>query len=146
MTALVGHDKDRTATVLDFAHRLLLASADTSSGEGALAGLLGELAKAYGCRGATILLADRDADALRTATAALDREGLDAHAEPVDICDAAAVDSLVERARALGPVGAVCLNAGVSGDTMSGGLARLDWSVPDGTDAVQRRSLRLASR
>jgi acyl-CoA thioesterase-1 len=27
-------------------------------------------------------------------------------------------------------------NAGVSGDTMSGGLARLDWSVPPGTDAV----------
>jgi acyl-CoA thioesterase-1 len=24
----------------------------------------------------------------------------------------------------------------VSGDTISGGLARLDWSVPDGTDAV----------
>jgi acyl-CoA thioesterase-1 len=27
-------------------------------------------------------------------------------------------------------------NAGVSGDTASGGLARLDWSVPDGTDLV----------
>jgi len=27
-------------------------------------------------------------------------------------------------------------NAGVSGDTASGGLSRLDWSVPDGTDAV----------
>lgn len=27
-------------------------------------------------------------------------------------------------------------NAGVSGDTTSGGLARLDWSIPDGTDAV----------
>ncbi|MCX7313205.1 MAG: arylesterase [Hyphomicrobiales bacterium] len=26
--------------------------------------------------------------------------------------------------------------AGVSGDTSTGGLARLDWSVPDGTDAV----------
>ncbi len=28
------------------------------------------------------------------------------------------------------------LNAGVSGDTASGGLERLDWSVPDGTDGV----------
>jgi acyl-CoA thioesterase-1 len=28
------------------------------------------------------------------------------------------------------------VNAGVSGDTASGGLARLDWSVPAGTDAV----------
>lgn len=27
-------------------------------------------------------------------------------------------------------------NAGVSGDTASGGLARLDWSVPEGTDGV----------
>jgi acyl-CoA thioesterase I len=27
-------------------------------------------------------------------------------------------------------------NAGVSGDTASGALARLDWSVPEGTDAV----------
>jgi acyl-CoA thioesterase I len=27
-------------------------------------------------------------------------------------------------------------NAGVSGDTTEGGLARLDWSVPDGTDGV----------
>lgn len=27
-------------------------------------------------------------------------------------------------------------NAGVSGDTASGGLGRIDWSIPDGTDAV----------
>lgn len=27
-------------------------------------------------------------------------------------------------------------NAGVSGDTTSAGLARLDWSIPDGTDGV----------
>lgn len=27
-------------------------------------------------------------------------------------------------------------NAGVSGDTASGGLSRLDWAVPEGTDAV----------
>ncbi|HEY0223916.1 MAG TPA: arylesterase [Pseudolabrys sp.] len=27
-------------------------------------------------------------------------------------------------------------NAGVSGDTATGGLERLDWSVPDGTEAV----------
>jgi acyl-CoA thioesterase I len=27
-------------------------------------------------------------------------------------------------------------NAGVGGDTATGGLARLDWSVPEGTDAV----------
>jgi acyl-CoA thioesterase I len=31
---------------------------------------------------------------------------------------------------------ATITNAGVSGDTASGGLERLDWSVPEGTDAV----------
>jgi acyl-CoA thioesterase I len=33
-------------------------------------------------------------------------------------------------------VAAQIVNAGVSGDTTSDGLARLDWSVPEGTDAV----------
>jgi len=33
-------------------------------------------------------------------------------------------------------VAAEVANAGVSGDTASDGLARLDWSVPQGTDAV----------
>jgi acyl-CoA thioesterase-1 len=33
-------------------------------------------------------------------------------------------------------VAAVIANAGVSGDTASGALARTDWSVPEGTDAV----------
>src|SRR5690606_25941049 len=30
----------------------------------------------------------------------------------------------------------VITNAGVSGDTSSGGLSRLDWSIPDGTQLV----------
>lgn len=33
-------------------------------------------------------------------------------------------------------IAATIVNAGVSGDTASGGLDRLDWSVPQGTDAV----------
>lgn len=33
-------------------------------------------------------------------------------------------------------VDAEIINAGVSGDTTAAGLARLDWSIPDGTDAV----------
>jgi acyl-CoA thioesterase-1 len=33
-------------------------------------------------------------------------------------------------------VAASVANAGVSGDTASGGLGRLDWSVPEGTEAV----------
>jgi acyl-CoA thioesterase I len=33
-------------------------------------------------------------------------------------------------------IAAAIVNAGVSGDTAAGALARLDWSVPDDTDAV----------
>ena len=42
---------------------------------------------------------------------------------------------LAEALKAKG-VAATVVNAGVSGDTTSGGRDRLDWSVPDGTDAV----------
>jgi acyl-CoA thioesterase I len=44
-------------------------------------------------------------------------------------------DKLQAALRAKGQDVAVA-NAGVSGDTTSGGLARLDWSVPDGTQLV----------
>ena len=42
---------------------------------------------------------------------------------------------LAEALKARG-IAATVANAGVSGDTASGGLARVDWSVPDGTDAA----------
>jgi acyl-CoA thioesterase I len=42
----------------------------------------------------------------------------------------------LQRALAAKGIATEIANAGVSGDTASGGLARLDWSVPDGTDAV----------
>ena len=42
----------------------------------------------------------------------------------------------LQRALSAKGLPATVANAGVSGDTASGGLARLDWSVPDGTDAV----------
>ncbi|UCI08295.1 arylesterase [Mesorhizobium sp. B1-1-8] len=45
------------------------------------------------------------------------------------------IDRLQEALQAKGH-DVVVANAGVSGDTTSGGLARLDWSVPDGTDLV----------
>jgi acyl-CoA thioesterase-1 len=48
----------------------------------------------------------------------------------------AAFPAVLERAlRAKGYAVSIA-NAGVSGDTTSGGLARLDWSIPDGTDGV----------
>jgi acyl-CoA thioesterase-1 len=49
--------------------------------------------------------------------------------------DAAFPSRLAAALKAKGIAVAVT-NAGVSGDTASGGLGRLDWSVPDGTDAV----------
>lgn len=42
---------------------------------------------------------------------------------------------LAEALKAKG-IAATIANAGVSGDTANGGLERLNWSVPDGTDAV----------
>ena len=49
--------------------------------------------------------------------------------------DAAFPERLAAALKAKG-VAATVGNAGVSGDTASGGLGRLDWSVPPGTDAV----------
>ena len=49
--------------------------------------------------------------------------------------DAAFPAKLAQALKAKG-VAANVANAGVSGDTASGGLGRLDWSVPEGTEAV----------
>ena len=49
---------------------------------------------------------------------------------------AAAFPEALERALKARGHDVQIVNAGVSGDTASGGLARLDWSVPDGTDGV----------
>jgi acyl-CoA thioesterase I len=48
----------------------------------------------------------------------------------------AAFPAKLERALKAKGLAVEIVNAGVSGDTAAGGLARLDWSVPDGTDAV----------
>ncbi|MGE0698713.1 MAG: arylesterase [Hyphomicrobiaceae bacterium] len=47
-----------------------------------------------------------------------------------------ALPTVIERLLKAGGQNVEIANAGVSGDTTSGGLARLDWAVPDGTDAV----------
>jgi acyl-CoA thioesterase-1 len=47
-----------------------------------------------------------------------------------------ALPAKLERALKAKGLAVEIANAGVSGDTAAGGLARLDWSVPDGTDAV----------
>jgi NAD(P)-dependent dehydrogenase (short-subunit alcohol dehydrogenase family) len=91
---------------------------------GGASGIGYSLAKAYGHRGASVLLVDRDETALQTALVSLKEDGIDAHGDAVDLCDPAAVDAAAERAESLGPIGAVCLNAGVSG----GGLNV--WETP----------------
>jgi acyl-CoA thioesterase-1 len=48
----------------------------------------------------------------------------------------AAFPAVLERALKARGHNVEIVNAGVSGDTASGGLDRLDWSVPDGTDGV----------
>jgi acyl-CoA thioesterase-1 len=50
--------------------------------------------------------------------------------------ESAAFPAQLEKALKANGVAVEVVNAGVSGDTSSGGLARLDWSVPQGTDAV----------
>ncbi|MGO4175678.1 arylesterase [Bosea sp. TAF32] len=48
----------------------------------------------------------------------------------------AAFPAVLEQALRRKGVAVEIVNAGVSGDTTQGGLERLDWSVPDGTDGV----------
>ncbi|WP_332839824.1 arylesterase [Methylobacterium sp. Leaf118] len=48
----------------------------------------------------------------------------------------AAFPAVLERALTAKGRSVEIANAGVSGDTTTGGLDRLDWSVPDGTDGV----------
>jgi acyl-CoA thioesterase-1 len=48
----------------------------------------------------------------------------------------AAFPARLEKALAAKGLSVTIANAGVSGDTASGGLARLEWSVPEGTEAV----------
>jgi len=52
------------------------------------------------------------------------------------LADGDSFPTRLQAALAAKGVAVTIANAGVSGDTASGGLARLDWSVPDGTDAV----------
>jgi acyl-CoA thioesterase-1 len=49
---------------------------------------------------------------------------------------AAAFPDRLQKALTANGIEVEMINAGVSGDTSSGGRDRLDWSVPDGTDAV----------
>jgi acyl-CoA thioesterase-1 len=60
----------------------------------------------------------------------------DSLAAGFDLPAAAAFPAVLERALAAEGYAVTIGNAGVSGDTATSGLARLDWSLPDGTDGV----------
>jgi NAD(P)-dependent dehydrogenase (short-subunit alcohol dehydrogenase family) len=81
---------------------------------GGASGIGYALAKAYGHRGASVLIADRDHSALQAGIASLTEAGIETHTHLVDLRDAGAVTTLAERAISIGPVSATCLNAGVS--------------------------------
>jgi NAD(P)-dependent dehydrogenase (short-subunit alcohol dehydrogenase family) len=70
---------------------------------GGASGIGYALANAYGQRGASVLIADRDEPDLKTAHARRTDEGIETHTQLVDLCDAAAVGGL---ARGGGPIGA----------------------------------------
>ena len=53
-----------------------------------------------------------------------------------NLAASAAFPAVMEQALRQKGLAVEIVNAGVSGDTTQGGLERLDWSVPDGTDGV----------
>jgi NAD(P)-dependent dehydrogenase (short-subunit alcohol dehydrogenase family) len=92
---------------------------------GGASGIGYALANAFGQRGASVLIADRDESALGLAHASLSDAGVETHTHLVDLCDAAAVIALAERATSIAPISAACLNAGVSGGGWN------IWETPD---------------
>ena len=56
---------------------------------GGASGIGYSLAKAYGLRGASLVIVDRDRQALEEAFASLAHDGIDATGHAIDLCDAA---------------------------------------------------------
>jgi NAD(P)-dependent dehydrogenase (short-subunit alcohol dehydrogenase family) len=85
------------------------------------------LARHYAAIGACVLVADIDQQGMDCAATELEECGATVVTVAVDLCDSDAVRGLAEAASDLGPVTAVCLNAGVmaSGTTV--------WETPDET-------------
>ena len=82
---------------------------------GGASGIGYSLAKAYGLRGASVVIIDRDRQGLNRALTNLARAGVDGTGHAIDLCDAAAVDAIASEVESAGPLSAVCLNAGVNG-------------------------------
>jgi acyl-CoA thioesterase-1 len=80
--------------------------------------------------------------ALAQATAALESKPVkmvvlgDSLSAGLGLAASAAFPARLQKALQSKGIGVDMINAGVSGDTSSGGRDRLDWSVPEGTEAV----------
>ncbi len=72
------------------------------------------LARAYGKSGAHVLLADIDAKALQSACRQLAAENIAATSVVTDLRRAETIDEMLSRAKAIGVISAVCMNAGVT--------------------------------
>jgi NAD(P)-dependent dehydrogenase (short-subunit alcohol dehydrogenase family) len=72
------------------------------------------LSRAYGRRGASVILADVDEQVLTSVVEDFRSSGINASGFPVDLRDLDAVGRLADRASAEGTIETVCLNAGVS--------------------------------
>jgi NAD(P)-dependent dehydrogenase (short-subunit alcohol dehydrogenase family) len=85
------------------------------------------LARHYAAKGACVVIADIDEQGMACAATELKETGANVVTAAVDLCDINAVRGLAEAASDLGPLMAVCLNAGVmaSGTTV--------WETPDET-------------
>jgi NAD(P)-dependent dehydrogenase (short-subunit alcohol dehydrogenase family) len=81
---------------------------------GGASGIGFALAKAFGRRGASVLIADLDPERLGDAVATLTALGVTTFSHAVDVRDSVAVRELADRAASIAPIAAVCLNAGVS--------------------------------
>ena len=72
------------------------------------------LAEAYAARGSRVLIGDVDSGALEIATGRLAASGAEVHTAEVDLRSSGSITAFVKLAGQLGPIGAVCLNAGVT--------------------------------
>ena len=105
----------------DFAGRVAVVT-------GAARGIGQATVEALIAAGATPVLFDRDAPALRAATAPLADRGIDHHAETIDITDEAAVDAAFERVHArFGRIDVLVNNAGIALRRPTIELTAADW-------------------
>lgn len=72
------------------------------------------LARAYGKRGDHVLIADIDANALQAACDQLAAENIAATSVKVDLRRPEMIDDMLDKAKELGLISAVCMNAGVT--------------------------------